>query len=87
MPRFHFDMRDGETFTPDEEGEELPSLNAAERVAAETAAEFGRDKLPEGVDRKVTIEVRNEHGQRVLTATVWLEIIRVAPEPLPPKPK
>jgi type IV pilus biogenesis protein CpaD/CtpE len=83
--RFHFDMRDGGVFTPDEEGEELPSLDAAERVAAETAAEFGRDKLPVGVDRKVIIEVRNEHGQRVLTATVWLEVIRVAPEPQAPE--
>jgi type IV pilus biogenesis protein CpaD/CtpE len=87
MPRFHFDMRDEGVFVPDEEGEDLPDLNAAERVAAETAAEFGRDKLPKGVDRKVVIEVRNEHGQRVLTATVWLEVIRVTPEPQPPKPK
>jgi hypothetical protein len=32
----------------------------------------------------VTVEVRNEHRQRVLIVTVTLEIHRVDPEPAPP---
>jgi hypothetical protein len=84
MTLFYFDVREGGRFAPDEEGLEFPDIAAAEREAAETAAAIGRDLLPRGADRSVTVEVRNEHGQRVLTATVSLELDRVDPEPAPP---
>jgi hypothetical protein len=54
------------------------------RQAAETAAAIGRDLLPKGVARSVTVEGRNQHGQRVATATVTLAVDRVDPEPIPP---
>jgi hypothetical protein len=85
VPRFYFDVRDGTQFVPDDEGIEFDSLDAAEREAAESAAEIGRDRLPKNDPRAVTVEVRNEHGQRVLTVTVSMEIYRVDPEPLPPR--
>jgi hypothetical protein len=84
MPRFYFDVREGERFIPDDEGLEFDSLNAAEHEAASTAAEIGRNLLPKGDAREVTIELRNEHRQRVLTVTVRMDIHRVNPEPLPP---
>jgi hypothetical protein len=84
VPRFYFDVREGESFTPDDEGQEFASLDAAERMAAESAAEIGRDRLPKRDGREVTIELRNEHRQRVLTVTVSMKIHRVNPEPLPP---
>jgi hypothetical protein len=83
MPRFYFDVREGATFIPDEEGLEFESLDA-EYEAARTAAEIGRDRLPKGEIRDVTIDLKNEHRQRVLTLTVSMEIHRVDPEPLPP---
>jgi hypothetical protein len=84
MPRFFFDVREGIRFAPDDEGLEFPDLDTAEREAATTAAEIGRELLPKGVARCVTVEVRNEHGQRVATATVTLAVDRVDPEPIPP---
>ena len=84
MPLFYFDVREGVRFVPDHTGVELPDLGAAEREAAESAASIGRDLLPKGVARSVTVEVRNTHGQRVLTATVTLAVDRVDPEPTPP---
>ena len=84
MPRFFFDTREGSNFTPDDEGLEFPDLDAAEKEAATAAAEIGRDRLPRGDARNVTIEVRNEHGQRVLTVRVTMEIDRVAPPPVAP---
>jgi hypothetical protein len=39
-------------------------------------------KLPRGDAHDITIEVRNEHGQRVLTARVTMEIDHVAPPPM-----
>jgi hypothetical protein len=85
VSRFYFDVREGTRFIPDDEGLEFDSLEAAEREAATTAAEIGRDRLPKGDTREITVEVRNEHRQRVLTVKVSLEINRVDPEPLPPR--
>ncbi|HEX2555416.1 MAG TPA: hypothetical protein VHL98_17085 [Microvirga sp.] len=84
MPLFYFDTREGGKFIPDDEGLEFRDLDAAEQAAAETAAEMGRDRLPSGDSRDVTVEVRNEHGQRVLTVRVSMEIDRVAPPPAAP---
>ena len=85
MPRFYFDVREGEKFIPDEDGLEFDSLDAAEHEAARAAAEIGRDRLPKGDVREVTVEIRNEHRQRVLTVTVSMEIHRVDPAPEPPR--
>jgi hypothetical protein len=85
VPRFYFDVREGTRFIPDDEGLELDSLDAAEREAAAAAAEIGRDRLPKGDARKVTVDVRDEHGQRVLNVTVSMEVERVEPPPQPPR--
>jgi hypothetical protein len=85
MPRFYFDVREGAIFIPDEEGLEFASLDAAEHEAACTAAEIGRDRLPTGDAREVTVEVRHEHRQRVLTIKVSMEVDRVEPSPQPPR--
>ncbi len=85
MPQFYFDVREGQKFIPDEEGLEFDSFDAAEYEAARTAAEIGRDRLPKGDAREVTVEIRNEHRQRVLTVTVSMEVHRVDPAPEPPR--
>ena len=85
MALFYFDVREGVRFVPDEEGLEFPDVAAAEREAAESAACIGRDLLPRGDARAVTVEVRNEHGQRVATATVTLALDRVDPQPTAPE--
>jgi hypothetical protein len=84
MPRFYFDIREGRRFAPDEVGLAFDSLDA-ERAAAETAAEIGRELLPKGDAREITVEVRNEHRQRVLTITVSMQIERMEPPPLSPR--
>jgi hypothetical protein len=85
VPRFYFDVREGASFVPDEEGLEFDSFEAAEREAAETAAEIGRDRLPTDDAREVTVEMRNEHRQRVLTVKVSIKIDTVEPPPQPPR--
>ena len=84
MPRFYFDIREGTRFIPDETGLEFDSLDIAECEAASAAAEIGRDQLPKGDAREVTVEIRNEHSQRVLIVTVSMKVERVDPEPAPP---
>jgi len=79
VPRFYFDTREGAAFTLDDEGVEFPSLDDAERAAAVAAAEMGRDCLPKGGDRDLTVEVRNEHQKHVLTVKVVMKIERIDP--------
>jgi hypothetical protein len=81
MPRYYFDVREGTLFAPDEEGLEFESLDAAKYEAACTAAEIGRDRLPGRDAREITLEVSNEHRQRVLTVTVSIRVDRVEPAP------
>ena len=74
MPRFYFDLRENGTFIEDEEGMSLPDLAAAKYEAAVTAAEIGRDRLPEGGLQSVTIDVRDENGDNLLSVTVSLTV-------------
>jgi hypothetical protein len=84
MPRFYFDVHEGARFIPDDEGLELANLDRAEREAAKAAAEIGRDRLPSGDAREITIEVHNEHHRMVLAVMVSMRIKRVFPPPLAP---
>jgi hypothetical protein len=79
MPRFYFDVRDDGSFTSDDEGREIDTLDAAELAAAEAAAEIGRDRLPMSDVRKVTVEMRDEHRQLVGTVMVLIEVHRIDP--------
>jgi hypothetical protein len=60
MPHYYFDTRDGETFTTDEIGVVLPSLEAARDQAAVALAEMAKEALPGSVRRELAIEVRDE---------------------------
>jgi hypothetical protein len=84
VPRSYFDVRDRASFTPYDEGHEFKDLDAAERMAAEAAAEIRRDRRPKGDARDILVVLKNEYCQRVLTVTVSMDINRVDREPLPP---
>ncbi len=84
MPRFYFETREGGDFTPDDDGTEFPDLSAAEHEAVVAVAEMARDLLPKGLTRDITIEVHDEHRQRLLAITVEMKIDRVDPSPALP---
>jgi hypothetical protein len=76
VPRSYFDtLEDGQVIS-DEDGLEFASLEAAEYEAARSAAEIGRDQLPKGVAPEITVRIRDEHGDQVLTVTVSMTICR-----------
>ncbi len=81
MPLYYFDVREDVRFVPDDEGMELPDLDAAETEAAEAAALITRDAIRKRTARSVTVEVRDDEGQRVITVVVALAIDRVSPTP------
>ena len=54
MPRFFFDIHDGEDFTPDREGLDLDSLEAAKDAAKKTLPDIVKDEMPDGDRRDFT---------------------------------
>ena len=80
MPRFYFDIRQGERFFPDREGLNLPDLASAESEAASAAAAIGSDLLPSGAAEQVTVELRGESGQPLAAVTVSMSLTRFPPE-------
>ena len=74
MPRYYFDTRDGDAFILDDEGAELPDLDAAKKIAAASLAELAKDVLPSSERRVLIVEVRNEE-QPVLETRLTFEAI------------
>jgi len=60
MPIYFFDTRDDDTFIEDDEGVELPDLEAAKAAASRSLAELAIDVLPGSVRRELAVEVRDE---------------------------
>lgn len=72
MPRYFFNTVDGRRY-PDEDGAELPDIDAVHRKATLVAAELLREQ-PEQLraDRRLRVEVTDEAGQEVLAIDVSL---------------
>ena len=63
MPRFYFHLRDHTDSVIDPEGQELPDLQAAERVALEAARDTLSQEMKAGfLDLRYRIEVEDEAG-------------------------
>ena len=77
MPRYHFDLHDGQCHTADDEGLELPTVQAAHEEAARTLAELARDTMRRATTRllpyRMVLEVRDTNGP-VLRATCTIEV-------------
>lgn len=74
MPRYYFDLREGNAFVRDDEGVELPEATIAQLEAAETLAEMVGDLVARGVDRlghPMSVEVRNCEGPVFLLGFVF----------------
>jgi hypothetical protein len=73
MPRYFFDLRDDETFAPDDDGVELPDMQAAQVEAArtllDTARLLSRRPAQSLHGHLISIEVRDDRGS-VLRATL-----------------
>lgn len=64
MPRYYFDVREGDTVASDEEGLELFSIQAVQEEAALSLADMARDAVRKDHDgaRQMAVEVRDDNG-------------------------
>jgi hypothetical protein len=74
VPRFlFFDVHDDEAVLLDEEGIELPDLEAVKHQAAMSLAELAADVVQGSSRRFLSVQVRDEAGDLVVVATMTFE--------------
>ncbi|MBJ3785498.1 DUF6894 family protein [Devosia sediminis] len=63
MPRYYFDIHDGERLAVDHVGTELDDLSSARDEATRTLSEIGAEEIPrDGPHREFAIAVRDDSG-------------------------
>lgn len=72
MPRYFFDTDDGDFRCVDDEGAELPDMEAARLAALDELPDMARHKLPDGDRRTFSVRVRDEAGIAIYVATLDL---------------
>jgi hypothetical protein len=94
MPRYFFDVDDGEGAFRDTTGTSIKSLEAVRAEAIALLPNIARDELPDGRDdRRFAVRVRDRQGHYIFEASLtlaarWLkdEPKRYAPHPLRNRP-
>ncbi|KJC60200.1 hypothetical protein UP10_14085 [Bradyrhizobium sp. LTSPM299] len=71
MTRYFFDIREGDKVAIDEEGEDLPSVQAAQEEAAGSLADLARDEIGCYPFCQMSIAVRDTGGPVVEAKFVW----------------
>jgi hypothetical protein len=73
MPRFYFDVFDGEATTPDIVGIDVEDdLERIRELAIDALPDIARERLPNGDRAEFTVTVRDEHGSDIFRATLSL---------------
>ena len=74
MPRYFFDIHDGDCFTPDYTGVELESIEAAKDEAKKALPDIVKDELPDGDRRTFVIVVKDEGGHALWRVSLSLAV-------------
>ncbi len=72
MPRYFFDIHDGEKLECDRSGLVLHDLREARTEAVRALPEIVRDVLPDGERRTVSVVIRCEDGNALFRASLTL---------------
>ncbi len=73
MPRYFFDIDDGDISTEDDEGLELEGPREARNRAIAVLPGIAREVLPDGDRREFIVTVRDAKGQRLFLARLSFE--------------
>jgi hypothetical protein len=73
VPRYFFDIDDGDRQSRDTLGTELPDREAVRREATGILPDIAREELPDGNHRIFACSVRDESGTVIFVAKLTLE--------------
>jgi hypothetical protein len=68
---FFFDICNGDQLTADDEGMELPDIEAAQEEAARSLADLARDHIRRQPSCRMAIEVRDSNGPVLEASFFW----------------
>ena len=80
VARFYFDVRDGETFTPDDEGLEFPGIKEARDDASRSLGEMIKDAMPDGIRQNMAVEVRGADKRPLFKVQITFAVEPLAEE-------
>ena len=72
MSRYYFDVFDGSSTTRDDEGIELPTLEAALHEARRAAAEMAKEAIFEGSAGPLEVAIRDRAEGQALFRVSWI---------------
>jgi hypothetical protein len=73
MARYYFDLDDGDQVTPDAEGTQLASLQAARAQALQMLAEIAETEMRDDDRSQQRIHIRNEEGTTEFTVSLFVQ--------------
>ena len=73
MPRYFFDIHDGEDLTVDQIGLQCASEKDVRNEAIKALPDIAKDELPDGPERCFWVKVRDETGNYIFTASLELK--------------
>ncbi|MCP3471731.1 hypothetical protein NLM33_15520 [Bradyrhizobium sp. CCGUVB1N3] len=78
MSCYYFDLRDDDDFAPDDEGLELPNIQAVQEEAAKALTDAARDALLRPINpTRIAVEARDDSGPVMqIRFTIEVEINR-----------
>ena len=74
MPRYYFDIYDGEQSLADEDGMEVDDVEASKVEVRQVLANLARDIVRKGNHQSFSVNVRDEAGQIVLRGILSIVI-------------
>ena len=78
MPRYFFDLRDGDEFSPDDEGTELDGVVAAQAEVIAAFPAIAAQRIRDNRDRAAfEMTVRDEAGNEVMRASLSFILTQV----------
>jgi hypothetical protein len=73
MPRFFFDIHDGQDFTADDAGTDCADEEDARKEAIRVLPQIAKDTVPNGDYRLFWVKVRNASGADIFHASLELK--------------
>ncbi len=70
MPRYFFDLQDGDEISEDDQGSVMDGQETARSQAIVFLSEIVKDSLPDGEHRRFVVIAREENGQPIYQASL-----------------
>ncbi len=83
MPRYYFDIDDGETASEDDEGLELSGVAEARYRAISVLPNIAEEVLPDGDEREFSVTVRDAAGAPLFRAALSFRGVWLVTPPIP----